>query len=403
MYPVNEMDEFSCINTDLQQAPFSFMKNIFWRSDISLEESTGQQILRHELAHIKEKHTWDKLFMQFVLSLFWMNPFYWLIQKELYLIHEFIADEKAVDNKDASAFAAMLLHAKFGQSVFAPAQSFFYSPIKRRLIMLTSSGKTRFSYLRRMMALPLLAATVVLFAFRLQKENPDHSIVRANAPFKLVVDAGHGGTDNGAVGINGLKEKDINLARSKKIKELSAEYGVQVVLQRETDVTMKTAEKVDFSNAQNADAFISVHTNTKAAEDAERKSGVEIFISPDNIAYEKSRILGSALIQSLDKSFTVNKPLMQRKTGIWVLKKNEKPAVLIESGYIDHPGDARLMTDAGQLEKMARTILEGVVLYANQKVAQPYGVELIGASNTDTTLPKPVPLYVLNGKIIDGR
>src|SRR6266496_1229562 len=172
-YPVNKMEEFDFINTDLQQAPFSFLKNIFWRSDISLEEATGQQILQHELTHIKQKHSWDKLFMQIVLSVFWINPFYWLIKTELYFIHEFIADEKAVENKDASAF------------------------------------------------------------------------VKADAPFRLVVDAGHGGKDDGVIGNNGVKEKDFSLMIAKKIKELSAKYGIDVVLTRDNDAFMSPPEKVD--------------------------------------------------------------------------------------------------------------------------------------------------------------
>ena len=125
-YPVNSTTEFDFIATDLEHAPFSFLRNVFWRNDISLEETTGKkQILQHEITHIQQKHTWDKLFMQTLNALFWMNPVFWLIQKELYLIHEFIADEKAVGNKDASAFAAMLLQAQYGKSIFAPAQSFF--------------------------------------------------------------------------------------------------------------------------------------------------------------------------------------------------------------------------------------------------------------------------------------
>jgi hypothetical protein len=169
IYPVNKTAEFDFINTDLHQAPFSFLKNIFWRNDISIDEPTGQQILQHELTHVKQKHTFDKLFMQIVLFVFWMNPVFWLIRSELYFIHEFIADEKAV-SKDASAFAAMLLQAQFGENIFSPAQSFFYSPIKRRLLMLTTSKAPRFSYARRIMAMPLLAFVILLSAFKLQKE-----------------------------------------------------------------------------------------------------------------------------------------------------------------------------------------------------------------------------------------
>lgn len=171
LYPVTRTKECDFINTDLSSAPFSFFRNIFWRNDISFRETTGQQILQHELTHVKQHHTFDKLFMQIVASVFWMNPFYWLIKRELYIIHEFIADEKAVENHDTSAFAQMLLRAQFGKSIFTPANSFFYSSIKRRLVMLTTSKELRFSYAKRMIALPLLACIVLLFSFRLKREN----------------------------------------------------------------------------------------------------------------------------------------------------------------------------------------------------------------------------------------
>lgn len=400
-YPVIPINGCSLIHTDLQQAPFSFFRNIFWRTDISLEDKTGRQMLQHELTHVRQRHSWDKLFMQLVLSVCWFNPFLWLIRRELYLVHEFIADQEAIGEKDTSAFAAMLLQATYGNRVFSPAQSFYFSPIKRRLRMLTASGKTRFSYLRRVMALPLFAAMVILFAFRIQQETSGYTIVRANAPFTLVVDAGHGGADDGAIGINGLKEKVINLEISRKIKALSGDYGINVILTRETDIAMTPAEKVNFSNTQQADAFISVHTSVKAPRISAEKSGVEVFISPDNTSYEKSITLGSAVIQSLDEKFTVNKPLMQAATGIWVLKKNIKPAILIEAGFIDNAADVRILTDPAGVEMMARKILEGVVLYANQKVVQPLGVQQAGVQSTDTATPKPAPLYILDGKEID--
>jgi len=108
-----------------------------------------------------------------------MNPFYWLIQRELYLIHEFIADEKAVADKDAGAFASMLLHAQYGKLIFSPAHLFFYSPVKRRLLMLITSTEPRFSYVRRIIATPLVACIVLLSAFKLQKAD-DPVLIKNN-------------------------------------------------------------------------------------------------------------------------------------------------------------------------------------------------------------------------------
>lgn len=164
------LDDFDLVNTEAREAPFSFMKNLFWRNDIDLNDATGKQIMQHEITHIKQKHTWDKLFVEILLCVCWFNPFFWLMRKELWMIHEFIADQESVKDRDASAFAAMLLQSQFGKSIFAPAQSFSYSPVKRRLVMLTTSKQAKYSYTRKMMILPTFGAIVLLFACKLQQK-----------------------------------------------------------------------------------------------------------------------------------------------------------------------------------------------------------------------------------------
>jgi len=356
----------------------------------------------------------DKLFIQIIVAILWINPLYRLYQKELYLIHEFIADDKSVTDNDTTTFAEMLLHAHYGKFNFDPAQPFFYSPIKRRLLMLTTSKESKFSYLRRIMALPLIALTVLLFAFRLQKENIETvTTLKPGTTFKLVVDAGHGGQDNGAIGLNGAKEKDLTLLITKKIKTLSSEYGVDVIMTRTDDIYMNPREKADFSNKQKADAFVSIHVNA-AEQDQLFKSGMEVVISKnnDNNQLDKSKVLGSALIQNLNKNFTTTQALLQHKVGIWVLQATTVPAALVECGYMTNSKDLSLLKDDAQIELMARKILEGVVAYANNNntPVSPYEVKMQDDNamadtanpkeNTkkSTTIPSDA-VYVLNGEV----
>ncbi len=163
---VTQMGDIDFIETEDENAPFSFLKNLFWKKSISLEQGEGKKILKHELTHIHQKHTIDRLFCQLLCSLIWINPFYWIIQKELLTIHEFIADEEAIGNSDPESFAKMLLQTHFGNHFFQETQSFFYSSIKRRLIMLTTSKNTRYSYVRRLIALPLLVLTMAIVSFQ---------------------------------------------------------------------------------------------------------------------------------------------------------------------------------------------------------------------------------------------
>ncbi|MFZ1800072.1 MAG: M56 family metallopeptidase [Chitinophagaceae bacterium] len=171
-FPVQKIGDVDFINTTIPQAPFSFLNMLFWRKDLSLDSQAGRQIFKHELSHINEKHSLDKLFVQSILCFYLYNPFFYVMQKELSLVHEFIADEKSVGEEGTAALAEMLLEAKFIPNIFLPAQPFFYSPIKRRILMLTTSKKPRYSYVRRLLVLPLLAVTVILFAFKMQDNNP---------------------------------------------------------------------------------------------------------------------------------------------------------------------------------------------------------------------------------------
>lgn len=178
------MDGFDFINTKEENAPFSFFNNLFWKESISLQDEGGQQIFKHEITHIQQKHTWDRIYCQIVSSIFWMNPINWIIQKELMTIHEFIADEEAVGNENVEIFAKMLLQTHYGNHFLNPSHQFFYSSIKRRVIMLTTSKNIKYSYVRRMMVLPILVIAVGLVSI---KVHATERIASKVASFKAVV------------------------------------------------------------------------------------------------------------------------------------------------------------------------------------------------------------------------
>jgi hypothetical protein len=177
--PVTPMHGFDLMYTDEESAPFSFLDNLFWKRSISIEDEGGKQIFKHELAHIQQKHTWDRLFTQLCCSIFWMNPFCWIIQKELETIHEFIADEEAVGNQDVEGFAKMLIQAHYGNHFFETKHRFFYSSIKRRLTMLTTTTNTRFSYVRRVMLLPLLLICISIFSVKIHAKEKIEAEINA--------------------------------------------------------------------------------------------------------------------------------------------------------------------------------------------------------------------------------
>lgn len=181
---VTPMDGFDFINTKEENAPFSFLNNLFWKETISLQDEGGQQIFKHEITHIQQRHTWDRIYCQIVASIFWMNPINWIIQKELMTIHEFIADEEAVGNENVEFFAKMLLQTHYGNHFLNPTHQFFYSSIRRRIIMLTTSKNIKYSYARRLMVLPILVIAVGLVSI---KVNATERIANKVASIKSVV------------------------------------------------------------------------------------------------------------------------------------------------------------------------------------------------------------------------
>ncbi len=161
-FPNETIEGIKFYQTNLSNAPFSFFRNLFWKQTIQLDSPVGQQILKHEMVHIQQKHSWDKLLMQVTKSVFWFNPVFYFINKEINLIHEYLADKKAVKKSDTRAFAQMLLESHFSGSVIPVTSPFLSSNLKKRLTMLTKN-QTKYSYARKLFALPILFFMVFVY------------------------------------------------------------------------------------------------------------------------------------------------------------------------------------------------------------------------------------------------
>ncbi|WP_431609961.1 M56 family metallopeptidase [Chryseobacterium sp. 'Rf worker isolate 10'] len=180
-----QKESFDGINfyrTDLTEAPFSYFKNLFWKNTITLHSDIGKQILKHEMVHIEQKHSFDKIFIEIITSVFWFNPFFHLIKREINLIHEYLADKKAVKQSDTKAFAQMLLASHFSGTQLPVTSPFLSSNLKKRLKML-QKPKTKFGYARRIFALPVVFS--IAFAYLVNAKNRE--IEETNLSIKKVV------------------------------------------------------------------------------------------------------------------------------------------------------------------------------------------------------------------------
>ncbi|WP_294202339.1 M56 family metallopeptidase [uncultured Chryseobacterium sp.] len=188
-FPKETFDGINFYRTNLSEAPFSYFKNLFWKNSIMLNSDVGKQILKHEMVHIEQKHSFDKIFMEIITSVFWFNPFFHIIKKEISLIHEYLADKKAVKQSDTQAFAQMLLASHFSGNPLPATSPFLSSNLKKRLKML-QKPKTKFGYARRILALPVVFT--VAFAYLVNAKNQE--IKATNIEIKKAV-AQIGNTD----------------------------------------------------------------------------------------------------------------------------------------------------------------------------------------------------------------
>lgn len=372
-YPFERIGELKFFTTREPNTPFSFFRSIFWNNDLAFNSRDGQQIFRHELFHVQQKHSTDIILTETITAFFWFNPFFHLLKKELKAIHEFLADQYAISDSDRYAYAELLVLQTLKAKQVSITNHFFQNHIKRRIAMITNNQSTRSSYRSRLMALPLLAivfCTVALYAQR--STNALRNINYANPnrkPITVIIDAGHGGSDAGAYSNDRtVREKDLALQISQKIKQLASSYNVNVVMTRNDDnlpggktaVTEGLRARTELAQQIKPDMYISIHISHSDNEGP--NSGFEVWVSnKENERTNQSKQLGAALAQELSKIYTTEKTLKQRTKNIWVLEQTPCPAVLIECGYIDNEKDLAFISNSSNQEAVAKKILEGIV------------------------------------------
>ncbi|KQY87819.1 N-acetylmuramoyl-L-alanine amidase [Paenibacillus sp. Root52] len=174
----------------------------------------------------------------------------------------------------------------------------------------------------------------------------------------VVVDAGHGDQDPGAIGVTGKREKDFNLAMALKVEALlKKESNIDVVLTRSDDTFLALKERVRIAESLKADIFISIHANSGPAA----ANGVETFYS---------RATSQALAKVMHKHLLQSSGLKDRgvKTAsLHVTRETTMPAVLLEGGFLSNKSDeAALFTESFQ-NSVAKGIVAGIKEYLGIK------------------------------------
>jgi len=181
-----------------------------------------------------------------------------------------------------------------------------------------------------------------------------YSLVFSNAKYKIVIDAGHGDQDPGAISVNNRKEKDFNLALALKVKALLEQVdGVEVYLTRSDDTFVSLDDRANFANNLGADAFISIHANTFTAA----SQGTETYYW-NSFSKDLADIIHQHVLAAT--GFPDRKV---QRNDYRVVKATQMPGILVEVGFLSNVIEEALLYTPEFQDKVAASIVDGIKEY----------------------------------------
>lgn len=192
------------------------------------------------------------------------------------------------------------------------------------------------------------------FPFPSTQVNPPSNNPIPNGRLAVIIDPGHGGSDPGAVGVGGLREKDVVFSISQQVAQILQQNGVQAVMTRLDDRTVELEPRVDMANRMNATLFVSIHAN--AATNA-AASGIETYY------YSSGARLAQYVQNSMMASFSQLPNRGVKQARFYVLRNTSMPSILVETGFVTNNYDAYMLGDPSQRSRMAQAIAQGILQY----------------------------------------
>ncbi|HSF72243.1 MAG TPA: N-acetylmuramoyl-L-alanine amidase [Microcoleus sp.] len=175
----------------------------------------------------------------------------------------------------------------------------------------------------------------------------------------VAIDPGHGGRDPGAVGIQGIQEKEIVLDISFQVARLLEQQGVQAVMTRTDDREIDLEPRVSLAERVNATLFVSIHANAINMSRPDI-SGIETYYF--NNGQDLARVIHASILEGTGAS-----DRRVRQARFYVLRKTSMPSVLLEVGFVTGAEDAARLSDPAYRSQMAASIARGILFYLQQR------------------------------------
>ena len=168
----------------------------------------------------------------------------------------------------------------------------------------------------------------------------------------VIIDPGHGGHDLGGRSVRGLNEKDLALDTAKRLKKALEWRGFRVIITRKADYFITLGQRVAVSNGSSNSIFVSVHYNWDRGSSGH---GVETYYYLPRAAR-----LAANVQRELPAAYgTRNRGVKQR--GFYVLRKNRRPSILVECGFVSNPAENAALQSGSGRQKIADAIARGIV------------------------------------------
>jgi N-acetylmuramoyl-L-alanine amidase len=248
------------------------------------------------------------------------------------------------------------------------------------------------------------------------KSEPKTPVASTNArKLRIIIDAGHGGEDSGAVGKKGLMEKDVTLDVAKRVRDiLNKEGKYELFMTREQDTTLKLLDRTKFANKMNGDLFVSIHANASPRREAK---GVSTYflnnaddqeslrvamrengeLDPSVFAHDHShntddyylevmkasmvknfhttqstdlaRAVQADLLKTLRKDYSDVNDLGVRSARFYVLTGATMPAILVETSFISNPMEEKRLSDSKYQQSLAKAVVSGIESFFKNRPA----------------------------------
>ncbi len=198
-----------------------------------------------------------------------------------------------------------------------------------------------------------------------------------DTPITIVLDAGHGGEDGGAVAESGVQEKDINLAIAQNLRPLLESSGLRVVMIRDQDVSVGEQDldtvkerkisdlhrRLEISEGEPNSILLSIHQNHFSEP---QYSGTQIFYSPN---LPESQVLAQSIQESVVEKLQPDNHRECKEAGnsIYLMWNSTRPAVLVECGFLSNSSEAKLLQSPEYQKQMAFSIWSGLMEYLQEK------------------------------------